>query len=83
MKIVKVGNVAMRWPREWETQCCQSTLELDPQDIREDSDYAGGFNGYYINCPVCGKQPEVPGDVKHDGDRWLKEQKRIETGEDE
>jgi hypothetical protein len=83
MEIVERGEPKKRWPREFTTSCCSSVLLLEPGDILRDTDYLGDFNGYFINCPVCGSQPAIPGDMKQDGDRWQVEQRRIQEAQRE
>jgi hypothetical protein len=74
MKIIKRGEPSEAWPREWETPCCKSTLEIEPGDILRNTDYTGSFSSYFVNCPVCGQQPDVPHHWKHEGDRWREAQ---------
>ena len=49
MRIIKRGEPQKAWPREYETPCCKSILELDPQDIKENRDYTGDFDCFFIN----------------------------------
>ena len=79
MKVIKAGVPEKTWPREYEVPCCKSILEIEPKDIREDTDYTGGHNSWFVNCPVCGAQPDVPDNMKFDGDRWLRQQERIQN----
>lgn len=73
------NNPEMEWPREWRAPCCGALLKIMPDDILTDRDYTGGFNGYFLNCPSCGGQPEVALVVKWDADRWVEQQRRLES----
>lgn len=77
MKVITKGEPAKAWPREHTVPCCKSVLELMPEDIKEDTDYTGGHNSWYVNCPVCGAQPDVPDNYRYDGQRWLAQQERV------
>lgn len=78
MEVVERGDPAKEWPREHRAPCCQSLLKLDPEDIHENLDYTGGHSSWFINCPVCGEQPDVPAALKHNADRWKAAQGRRE-----
>jgi hypothetical protein len=77
MKIIKRGLPAKQWPRQYEATCCASILEIEPDDIKTNRDYTGGFSGYYLDCPVCGGQPDVPTALKSEATRWQAQQERI------
>jgi hypothetical protein len=74
MEIVEAGTPEKRWPREWRTPCCQSLLKIAPEDIKHNTDWTGDHTSWFINCPVCGAQPDVPDSFKRDADRWLSQQ---------
>jgi hypothetical protein len=81
MKIIAKGVPEVTWPRRWTTPCCKSVLEITPNDIKEDKDYTGGHNSWYIDCPVCGRQPDVSNDMYYDGRRWERQQERMRSYE--
>lgn len=76
MKIIKKGEEDKSWPREITAPCCKAVLEIEPDDIKRDTDYTGDFNGYFIDCPSCGGQPAIDTSVKYDADRWKRQQER-------
>jgi hypothetical protein len=79
VRIIVAGTPDKQWPREWTTPCCKSVLEIEPNDIKEDTDYTGGHNSWFVTCPVCGAQPDVPDSFHYDGERWKKQQERIQA----
>jgi hypothetical protein len=76
MKLIKPGKADMSWPRQIDCVLCEAVLEIEPADIKRDSDYSGSFNGYYYDCPSCGGQPEVDSSTKHSAERWLEAMRR-------
>jgi len=60
MRVVKFGAAPAVWPREFECPHCKSVLALDRADVKRNTDYLGDFSSYYIDCPVCFEQPDVP-----------------------
>jgi len=81
MRVIKVGEVEKAWPRQHTTPCCKSVLEIEPADIKHDTDYMGGHNSWYIDCPVCGKQPDVEDSMHWDAVRWEAQQQRIKQND--
>lgn len=78
MKIIEKGEEDKSWPRRFDAPCCKAVLEIEPEDIKRDTDYTGDFNGFYIDCPSCGGRPSVPAGVAHDAERWERQQARRE-----
>jgi len=81
MKVIKAGEVEKVWPRRYTTPCCKSILEVEPMDIKHNTDYTGGHTSWYIDCPVCGGQPDVPNSMNYDAVRWMKQQRRIDSND--
>ena len=77
MKVITKGDVSKAWPRRHTTPCCKSVLEVSPEDIKHNTDYTGDHTSWYIDCPVCGSQPDVPDEMHYAGQRWVTQQGRI------
>lgn len=60
MRVIERGNADAVWPRRFTCPTCKSVLELDLEDVKRNEDYTGDFTSFFINCPVCGGQPDVP-----------------------
>lgn len=79
MKVIEKGKPEKSWPRQHRTPCCDSILELEPSDIKRSTDYLGGHNGYFIDCPVCGEQPWVKDSLHASAQNWIRQQARIQS----
>lgn len=77
MRVITKGVPEKAWPREHTVPCCKSVLEVMPEDIKHNTDYTGGHTSWYINCPVCGDQPDVPNEMYYSGQRWKRQQERV------
>lgn len=63
MEVVKVGERLDRvWPREMTCPECDSVLRVEVADINKHNDYTGDFCCWWVLCPICREQPEVPQD---------------------
>lgn len=81
MKIIEPGHQDLTWPRQIRVKCCEALLEVEPDEIKTDRDYTGDLNGYYLDCPSCGQQPDIDSRIKSDAARWLRQQERLDRGE--
>lgn len=62
MKVIDAGDPAMEWPRRMTCPKCFSLLAVDLADIKRNADYTGDFTSWFIDCPSCSEQPDVPRD---------------------
>lgn len=61
MRIVGESNSELRWPRQFTCPKCSTLLELDLTDIKRNTcGLEGTFQSWFIDCPVCREQPDVP-----------------------
>ena len=77
MKVLKPGKPDLSWPIEFSCPECEAVLEVEYSDIKTYRDYTGDFNGYFIDCPACGAQPEIPDTIQSSGRRWQDAQSRM------
>jgi len=60
MRVLDTGNPDLVWPRRFRCTSCDSLLEIELGDVGRDADYTGDFNSYFVTCPACHEQPDLP-----------------------
>jgi hypothetical protein len=60
MRLITQSNSPLIWPRKFNCGDCGSLLAVDIEDIKRNVDYTGDFTSYWVSCPACHGQPDVP-----------------------
>lgn len=60
VEIIQAGDTDLIWPRTFSCPHCESLLKVKLEDIKRHTLYNGQFMSWFIDCPACFEQPDVP-----------------------